>query len=227
MANAFKEKLAALRRQYKEIPIPSIDGESEEIVYYRRPTEMEDEALQKDMKAEFESIKETLRTADEGKKSVYDELRWHFLEGRNEAINYLVLERLPSIRKAAMAEAGLEELDKDATDEQKKEWEEKIKEPFERLREEAKDEWKDFPDEVLASRAAESRIDYLAQEQSWAVYRRSLVSQSLFGKDEDEGFVRIFDDADDVAKFLDPDTINMLAVKIADEIKKHKNVPLK
>lgn len=225
MANAFKEKLAALRRQYKEIPIKSIDGEAEEIVYYRRPTEMEDEALQKDMKTEFESIKDSLRTGGD-RKSVYDELRGHFLDARNEAVNYLILERLPSIRKAAMAEAGLEELDKDATDEQKKEWEEKIKEPFERLREEAKDEWKDFPDEVLASRAAESRIDYLAQEQAWAVYRRSLVSQSLFGKDDD-GFVRIFDDADDVAEFLDKDTIDTLAVKIADEIKKHKNVPLK
>ncbi len=232
--SSFKERLAGLNRQYRPIMLKSVDGEIEEKVFYRRPTEMEDELLRKDMEDEFEHIRDRLKRAEEGKESLYDTLYRNFIESKvDNAIGYIVLERIPGIRAAAMLEAGLENLKDDATQEDKDAWMEKFKPPFDRMVQEAKDEWKDTPHEVLASRAAESRVENIARERAYEVYRRCLIAQSIYGQDEEENYVRIFagndkkSGADEVSEWLDKDTIDALASKIVEEVNRNKNVPLK
>lgn len=224
----WKEKLAGLNRQFREMALTSADGETTEIVYYRRPTELEDDVLRKMMEDEFETIKDTLKNAPGGKSSMYDSLVKNFLETKiDNAIGYIVLERIPAIRKTAMLESGVEELDKDASEQEREEWLEKFKGPFDRMVQEAKDEWKDVPAEVLAARAAESRVEALARERAYEVYRRCLIAQSLYGRDEQGTYSRIFEKQEEVQAYLDKDTIDSLATKIVEEINRFKNVPLK
>ncbi len=223
-----KEKLASLNRQYREIVLKSQDGETEMPVYYRRPTEMEDEILRKAMENEFEVIKTTLKHPSDGKESLFEQLLKSFAEGKSEAaIGYIVLERIPGIREAAKMEASLKDLGEDATQEEKDEWLEKFKEPFDRRVQEAKDEWKDVPIEVLASRAAESRVDAIARDRAYEIYRRCLIAQSLYLKDdESDQYERIYEGADEVKRDLDKDTIDSLAGKIVEEVNRYKNRPL-
>lgn len=224
-----KEKLASLNRQYREIILKSQDGETELPVYYRRPTEMEDEILRKAMENEFESIRDGLKNSAEGKESLFDQLVKSFSEGKPDAaINYIVLERIPGIREAAKIEANLKDLSDDASQEEKDEWLEKFKEPFDRRVQDAKDEWKDVPIEVLASRAAESRIEAIARERAYEIYRRCLVAQSIYLKDDEtDKYERVYDSPEDVKADLDKTTIDTLATKIVEEINRYKNLPLK
>lgn len=225
----WKEKLASLNRQYREMILKSQDGTNELPVFYRRPTELEDDILRKAMEQEFEAIKDGLKHAGEGKDSLFEQLRKSFNEGKPDAaIGYIVLERIPGIREAAKLEASLKDLGDDATQEEKDAWLEKFKEPFDRRVQDAKDEWKEVPIEVLASRAAESRIEAIARERSYEIYRRCLIAQSVYGKDDDTSeFGRIFEGPDEVSEYLDKDTIDNLASKIVEEINRYKNLPLK
>lgn len=224
----WKEKLASLNRQYREMVLESSDKSDSLTVYYRRPTELEDDILRRDMEEEFHTIKSTLKDSGDGKESMYDTLYKNFIETKiDNAIGYIVLERIPGIRKLAINEAGLEELPKDASKEDREAWLEKFKPPFDRMVEEAKDEWRDTPHEVLAARAAESRVESFARERSMETYRHCLIQQSVYGKDDDGNFERIFLESKEVPEFLDKDTIDMLANKIVEEINRYKNVPLK
>lgn len=106
----WKEKLASLNRQYREMILKSQDGTNELPVFYRRPTELEDDILRKAMEQEFEAIKDGLKHAGEGKDSLFEQLRKSFNEGKPDAaIGYIVLERIPGIREAAKLEASLKD----------------------------------------------------------------------------------------------------------------------
>lgn len=224
-----KEKLASLNRQYREIILKSQDGETEMPVYYRRPTEMEDEVLRKAMESEFESIRDGLKSAQDNKESLFDQLVSQFSkESEQVCINYIIIDRLPGIREVAKIEAELKDLDDDATQEEKDAWFEKIKEPIDRKVQEAKDEYADVPKEVLANIAAEKRVESLARERAWEIYRRCLIAQSVYLKDDEtDQFVRVYDGPDEVKSDLDKDTIDTLATKILAEVNRYKNVPLK
>jgi hypothetical protein len=225
----WKEKLAGLNRQYREIELTSKDGSQSMNVYYRRPTELEDDLLRKQMEEEIEAISDGLKTAPEGKESFYDTIHKVFLEGKSEnAIGYIVLEGIDEIRNAAKIEAELEDLPADATQEQKDEWLAKFKPIFDRRVEEAKDMWKDTPHEVLATRAAEARVLKISRDRAYEVYRRCLIAQSIYGKDEESGlFERIFEKPEEVPEYLDKDTIDTVAGKVVEEINRFRNVPLK
>lgn len=228
MKQSARERLSTLNRRYREITIESQDKERTETVYYRRPTEAEDNILQQAMREEGEDIRASLKNAEEGKESVFQTLVKFFEEDNIDySLNTIVEDRLPSIRRNAMSDAGLKFLDDDATEEEQQQWREKFSPEFERLLNEAKDEYRSYDRAVLAVKAAEVRVSKLAQERAVEIYRRRLIAQSLYDKLEDGSYELIYDKPEEVPEYLDKETIDLLANKIIEEINRFKNVPLK
>lgn len=221
-----KDKLSVLNRQFREIEIKSLDGNSSETGYYRRPTEIEDSILKKAMNEEYETILAGLKSGDE---SVYHTLVDLFKNSSQDAsINILIGAQTDEIRQASVRELGKKEPDAETPDEEREAYIEELKPIFERRVEELRNLLKLEPEDVLPEKAAQSRVEAIARDRAFEIYRRRLIAQSLYEKDEDtDKYELVFESHEEVPEFLDTDTINTITKAIIDEMNRVKNLPLK
>lgn len=224
--SSLKDRLSTLNRQYKEIEIQAMDKESSEIAYYRRPTEIEDNILRKAMSEENETI---LKSLKEGDESVYATLLDMFEKSDvGISIDYIASTQIENIRQSSVKELGKDEPDKDSSQEERDAYVEELKPIFERRMGEIREIIGKDPKDVLAQKAAQSRIEKIAMERAWEIYRRRLIAQALYEKDEDSDlFKRVFTKHEEVPEFLDTDTINTITSKIIEEMQKVRPLPLK
>ncbi len=229
MAQSAKEKLATLNRRFRPIEIVSQDGEQTETLYYRRPTETEDGVLRKMMEEHFESVRDGLKTGADGKTSAYEMFRNAYLREKPEvSVDTIISDRIDEIGRKTRLDAGLKEYPEDGTEEEKAAWKDAFEKHYDAVVQEFREPWLGTDIDVLAVKAAESKVSRIAQERAIEVYRRALIQQSLYSKDEAQGtYELIFAETDEVPDFLDKDTIDMLANRIMEEMNRFRNVPLK
>lgn len=223
--NKLKDRLATLNRQFQEIEITSLDGETKETAYYRRPTEYDDSILKKAMNEEYESISKGLK---EGDDSTFETLKGLFAESpRAASIEALVASQINELRQASVRELGKPELDETATDEERKAFIEELTPIFERKAQELRDILDKESDDVLPTKAAQARVEAIARDKAFEIYRRRLIAQSLYEKDEETGEYVLSFAVEEVPKFLDTDTINTITTVIIGEMNRVKNLPLR
>lgn len=221
-----KDRLSVLNRQFREIEITSLDSTKTELAYYRRPTEIEEQILRKAMNEEFEVILKGLKY---GEPSVFH----NFVElfktaGKEAAVNAIINSQTETMRQDAVRELGEEEPAKDSSEADRDAYIERLKPFFEDRVKRLRGILDVEPDDVLPEKAAEIRIEAIARERAWEIYRRRLIAQSLYEKDEDtDQYVLAFENHEEVPEALDSDTINALTRSILDEVNRVKNLPLK
>jgi hypothetical protein len=221
-----KDKLSVLNRQFREIEIQSLDKTSKEVGYYRRPTEIEDSILRKAMNEEYETILGGLK---EGETSVYHTMIDLFKNASTEAaVNTLIASQADDIRAQSARELGKLEPDADTSKEDREAYIEELKPIFERKVEELRKVLNMEPEDVLPMKAAQTRIETIARDRAFEIYRRRLIAQSLYEKDDaTDKFELVFAKHEEVPESLDTDTINTIAKAIIDEMNRVKNLPLK
>jgi hypothetical protein len=223
---SMKDRLSTLNRQYREIEIKALDGDSQEIAFYRRPTEIEDDILRKAMSEEYDTILTGLKDGD---NSVYATLLEMFAKSDVAlSIDSLVSSQAQAIRQRAVKELGKPEPKEDTTDEDRKAYIDELVPIFERYAEDIREMLRKDPKDVVASKAAQARVESIASDRAFEIYRRRLIAQALFEKDEaTDQFTRVFETQEQVPEFLDTDTINSITSKIMEEMNRVKNLPLK
>jgi rubrerythrin len=221
-----KDRLSVLNRQFREVTIRSIDSDDSEIAYYRRPTELEDQVLRKAMNEEFETL---IKGFKAGESSTYQ----HFIElfkvaGKEASVNAIINSQTETMRQDAVRELGEAEPAADSSKEDREAYVEKLKPLFEQRVERLRGILNAEPDDVLPEKAAEIRIESMARDRAWELYRHRLIASSIYEKDDaTDQFELVFENHEDVPNCLDSDMINTITKLVLDEINRVKNLPLR
>ncbi len=221
-----KDKLSVLNRQFRELTITSVDGTNSETGYYRRPTEIEESILRKAMSEEYETIVSGLKG---GSPSIYDTLLELFKsQPKRVCADAIVAAHADDLRARSITELGRPEPTSDDSEEDRKAFIDDLTPIFERRANELRDTMELEESDALAEKATQARIEAIARERAFEIYRRRLISQCLYEKNEEtDAYELVFDNHEDVPKALDSDTINTITKAILDEVNRVKSLPLR